>query len=262
MTGRPVRARLMVRPGVGADLSWFAIAGQAVQPPQTAPSAVAEWALPVAGTATVDVAVKVPEKAPAGSFSSVVGAALEEAPDQVVSGPTVAFHVPEAKKRKFPWWILIVAMVGLLLVGGGILIWNLTRPTAAWSKVNEGSYEAFGGMDFDLDGGGEDLDGEEGGADVRFSSPWFSNSVVGVSGSAFAPGARVSIAEDATVGACESAPDYDDDEKQSILLPVDEFTVVCVRFTDEGRMAAMRFFPADMTGNSHTFVFVVWEDTA
>jgi hypothetical protein len=117
VTGRPVRARLLLLPGAGADASWFQIAGEP------------ERALPVAGTAAVDVSVRVPEKAPAGSFSFVLGAALEEAPDQVVSGPTVSFQVPEPKKRKFPWWILIVVLVALLvLAGGGILVYNLTRP--------------------------------------------------------------------------------------------------------------------------------------
>ena len=120
LTGRPVRARVLVVPGTGADASWFQIAGES------------ERAVPVAGTATVDVAVKVPEKAPAGSFSFAVGAALEEAPDQVVSGPTVAFEVPEPKKRKFPLLDPDRRRGGalLLLIGGGIAIWLLTRPPA------------------------------------------------------------------------------------------------------------------------------------
>ncbi|GAA1975007.1 PASTA domain-containing protein [Microbacterium pumilum] len=120
VTGRPVRARVMVVPSAGADASWFQVVGES------------ERSLPVAGTATVDVTVKVAEKAPAGAFSFAVGAALEEAPDQVVSGPTVAFQVPEPKKRKFPWWIVIVAAVALLLlIGGGITIWLLMRTPAA-----------------------------------------------------------------------------------------------------------------------------------
>ncbi len=120
LTGRPVRARVFVQPGAGADASWFEVSGGA------------ERALPPAGTATVDVAVRVPEKAPAGTFSFQLGAALEEAPDQVVSGPTVSFEVPAIRDEPFPWWIVIVAVVALLVLGGGgLLIWNLTRPPDA-----------------------------------------------------------------------------------------------------------------------------------
>ena len=117
VTGRPVRARLLVLPGAGADAAWFQVVGES------------ERLLPVAGTATVDVSVRVAEQAPAGAFSFSVGAALEEAPDRVVSGPTVAFQVAEPAKRKFPWWIVIVAAAALLLlIGGGLAIWFLTRP--------------------------------------------------------------------------------------------------------------------------------------
>jgi hypothetical protein len=117
VSGRPVRARVLVLPGAGADASWFSVVGES------------ERALPVAGTTIVDVAVKVSEKAPAGAASFVLGAALEEAPDRVVSSPTVSVQVPPPKPKPFPWWIVIVAVVALLLlVGGGILIWSLTRP--------------------------------------------------------------------------------------------------------------------------------------
>jgi hypothetical protein len=129
VSGRPVRARVQVQPGPGADASWFSIARPPGEPSTTVESATAERALPVAGTATVDVTVRVPEQAPAGSTSFVLTAALEEAPDRVVAGPTAAFQVPPlpAKQKKFPWWIVIVA-AAVLLVGGGILIWILTRP--------------------------------------------------------------------------------------------------------------------------------------
>ena len=90
VTGRPVRARVLVLPGAGADASWFQVVGES------------ERALPVAGTATVDVAVKVPEKAPAGSFSFAVGAALEEAPDQVVSGSDGRVPGARAQEAEVP----------------------------------------------------------------------------------------------------------------------------------------------------------------
>jgi hypothetical protein len=117
VTGRPVRARLLLLPGAGADASWFQIAGEP------------ERALPVAGTAAVDVSVRVPEKAPAGSFSFVLGAALEEAPDQVVSSPTVTFEVPERDSRPFPWWIVAIIVGALVVLGvGALLIYLFTRP--------------------------------------------------------------------------------------------------------------------------------------
>ena len=90
VTGRPVRARLLVLPGAGADAAWFQVVGES------------ERLLPVAGTATVDVSVRVAEQAPAGAFSFAVGAALEEAPDRVVSGPTVAFQVAGAGEAEVP----------------------------------------------------------------------------------------------------------------------------------------------------------------
>ncbi|MCR2792318.1 PASTA domain-containing protein [Microbacterium sp. zg.Y625] len=124
VTGRPVRARVMVIPGAGADPAWFRISGDA------------ERSLPVAGTATVEVAVHVATTAPAGESSFTVGAALEEAPDQVVSGPTVAFRVPDPVKRRFPWlWVIVAVVAVLVLAGGGILIWILTRTPAAPTAV-------------------------------------------------------------------------------------------------------------------------------
>lgn len=118
VTGRSVRARVLVVPGAGADASWFTISGEP------------ERALSVAGTTTVDVTVSVPKHTTAGTFSFMLGAALEESPDLVVPGPTVTVGVPEPIKRKFPWWILIVTVAALLVLSiGGALIWNFTRST-------------------------------------------------------------------------------------------------------------------------------------
>lgn len=120
VTGRPVRARVLVLAGAGADASWFHISGDP------------ERTLPIAGTTTVDVVVQVPKNAPPGAFSFALGAALEESPEQIVSGPTVTSHIPASEKRKFPWWIVVVSAVAVLaVVAGGLLIWNLTRPEPA-----------------------------------------------------------------------------------------------------------------------------------
>ncbi|WP_425821081.1 PASTA domain-containing protein [Microbacterium sp. DT81.1] len=117
MTGRPVRARMLVLPGTGADASWFQITGES------------ERMIPVAGAATVDVSAKVPEKVAAGSFSFALGAALEEAPDQVVSSPTVVFDVPDREKPRFRWWIVAIVVGALIILAvGGWLIYAFTQP--------------------------------------------------------------------------------------------------------------------------------------
>lgn len=117
VTGRPVRARMLVLPGTGADASWFQITGES------------ERMIAVAGAATVDVSVKVEEKAEAGSCSFALGAALEEAPDQVVSSPTVVFQVPDREKPPFRWWIIAIVVGALIILGvGAWLIYAFTRP--------------------------------------------------------------------------------------------------------------------------------------
>lgn len=143
VTGRPVRARIFVQPGAGTDVGWFLIAGEGPAPTGTW-SAMTERGLPVSGTASIEVTVRVPDAAPAGAASFVLGAALEETPDQVVSGPTVAFEVSAARaKRKFPWWIAAVAAGALVvLVGGGALIWALIGPSSNDSPSTQTSADA------------------------------------------------------------------------------------------------------------------------
>ena len=57
---------------------------------------------PPDGTTTVDVTVAVPADVAAGSSSFSLGTALEETPDKVVSGPTVAFDSPRAGEAQVP----------------------------------------------------------------------------------------------------------------------------------------------------------------
>jgi hypothetical protein len=272
-----------VQPGVGADASWFQIEPEVGEPEPAGPAAGAERALPVAGTATVDVTVRVPEAGPVGAAAFSLGAALEEAPQQVVSGPTVAFQVPPppAQKRRFPWWIVIVAAV-VLLVAGGILIWLLVdrepdapnpevssapSPSASptWALLGEARESSTAeGATFDLDAGEADLEGT-GAGDLDFTPvPFGFESALEVQGSLANPAVRISVAGDATVEACEAAPDYDDDDKQSIIVQQDAFTIVCVRFTDQDRMAAVLFLPmdeADKAMSSQKFTYLLWELT-
>lgn len=151
-TGRSVRARVFAQPGAGTDAAWLQLVGDVERP------------LAEAGTATVDVTVTVPQDAPAGPATFTLGAALEDAPDRVVSSPSVSFEVPPTGARKFPWWIVIVVVVALaVLGGGGLLIWNLTRggepePTGSPSP----SSSVFLSDDFAVDTSSKsvDLDGD------------------------------------------------------------------------------------------------------
>lgn len=120
LAGRVVRARFFVTPTGGASAGWFAVTGES------------ERSMEVAGTATVEVVLTIPADAPAGSHSFTLAAALEEAPDRVVSSPTVTFDVPPAATKKFPWWIVIVAVGAILALAiGGVAIWWFTRAPAA-----------------------------------------------------------------------------------------------------------------------------------
>ncbi|MFH8251387.1 hypothetical protein ACH3VR_13525 [Microbacterium sp. B2969] len=251
-TGRPVRARLIVQPGAGADASWFAVAGES------------ERALPVAGTATVDVTVTVPEKTAAGTASFTLGAALEEAPDRAVSGPNVAFDIPAAARRRFPWWIVIVVVAVLLLAGGGLLIWNLTRsgapeptsspsPTPAGPPVfASGEFTAEPNTYFDLDTGTV-IAVSGSGEDVYFY-PGGGSGELGVVGQG---PPRLAVVDEPTFADCEAATDYDDINAQNVVLLPDRETYVCVRFTDQQRRAVMTIGPAEGTG-LHV-AFTTWE---
>ncbi|GAA1974994.1 hypothetical protein [Microbacterium pumilum] len=249
VTGRPVRARMLVLPGAGADASWFQVVGES------------ERALPVAGSATVDVALKVPEQAPAGPSSFAVGAALEEAPDQVVSGPTVTFQVPAPTKRRFPWWIVIVAAVALLLlVGGGILIWNLTRPdpTPTETAAEEPPvflsdlFLATPNMYFDLDESRSTTTPTDG-VDVYFYQGGGSGEL-GVVGQG---PPRLAVVDEPTFAACEAATAYDDIDAQNITLLPDRETFVCVKLTDQQRWSVMSIGP--ITGDGFPVSFTTWE---
>jgi hypothetical protein len=263
---------LIVQPGAGAESSWFTVASDDGQPPAPPGWATGERGLPVAGTATVDVTVRIPETAPAGAVSFALGAALEESPDRVVSSPTVAFPVPApTAKRKFPWWIVIVAAVALLvLVGGGILIYFLTRPDDTAPPASSPSPTHEVAQTGELQGGGfdhVDLDTKEvssgfveppPGADVVFR-PSFADDGGPLNLVAGENGARVSLTDDPTFEGCEAAPDYDDDEAQLIRLPDVGTTFVCVRFTDDGRMALLTIGSLNEETLRAPVSFVTWK---
>lgn len=251
VTGRPVRARLLVQPGAGADASWFQIAGDSERP------------IPVAGTATVDVSVTVAKPAPAGAASFALGAALEEAPDQVVTGPTVAFTIPAPQKPKFRWWIILVIVAALIvLAGGGFGIWALTRPgepEPTSSPTDDGApvflsgeFTAEPNSYFDLDTGTV-IATSGSGEDVYFY-PGAGSGELGVVGQG---PPRLAVVDEPTFAACEAATGYDDIDAQNVVLLPDRETYVCVRFTDQARLAVMTVGPAEGTG-LHV-AFTTWE---
>ncbi|GAB3271199.1 hypothetical protein [Microbacterium lacusdiani] len=255
VTGRPVKARLIVRAGAGTEERWFSIVGEA------------ERALPTAGTTTVDVTVAVPDDAPAGPGTFAIGAALEESPDQVVSGPTVAFTVPERARRRFPWWIVVVAAA--LLAAGAVLIWWLTReepapePTPAETTgppVIEHEvfaayeFEAYGGLSYDLDAGRSvDAAVDVTGADLSFSGEFHSSGFLNAVGYF---SARLAVVPDPTFEACEAATDYT--QGQPLPIPADETTYVCVDLTDQQRRALLEVRPTEAGSGVHVIAATVW----
>ena len=251
VTGRAVRARVLVTPGAGADAGWFAVVGSA------------ERALPDAGTATVQVAVTVPPAAAAGSYTFVVGAALEESPDRVVSGSTVTFAVPEAAKRPFPWWIVIVAAAVLALAGAAI--WWFTRPDEGEPTPTDDGAAVFREGVLTLPSGDGYIDLDEGvvldpglgstgnGEDIYFY-PGAGSGELGLVGQG---PPRVAVVDEATFAACESATGYDDLEAQNVLVLANQTVHICVRFTDQGRLAVMTI-ELDEAG-THSVAFTTWE---
>jgi hypothetical protein len=210
------------------------------------------------------VAVTVPPEAAAGSYTFLVGAALEESPDRVVSGPTVTFAVPELAKRPFPWWIVIVAAV-LVLVLGGLAIWWFNRPGEPEPTPTDDGAAVFREGELVLPGGDGYIDLDEGavldpdgpapdsGEDIYFY-PGAGSGELGLVGQG---PPRVAVVDEATFAACESATGYDDLEAQNVLVLPGQPINVCVRFTDQGRYAVMTI-ELDESG-THTVVYTTWE---
>jgi beta-lactam-binding protein with PASTA domain len=75
------------------------------------------------------VHIAVPPGTPVGKYSFRLNIISVENPDdEFTEGPSVSFEVKEltvaqAPARKFPWWI--VAVAGVLVVGGGLITWLL-----------------------------------------------------------------------------------------------------------------------------------------
>ena len=120
MGPRAQTGRIKVEPQSGAEPSWFAITGA----PDTSPAEL-EKEFDFGGNEAIEVNVKPPKGAKAGSYGLQVRVTAEQDPDtDFVLSPVVAFQL-EAPPVKpvttsgFPWWIVAVAAVLVIAIGVG-----------------------------------------------------------------------------------------------------------------------------------------------
>jgi PASTA domain len=120
------RAQIRIDPGGPAQVSWFTIDEPEREFPIDGGKVVQQFA----------VKIKVPTDKPVkGSFKLVVTSVrLPEVPDEHFTvGPPVGFEVkavePVVNGGGFPWWIVVVGLVALLLIGGLVtwLMWPDSR---------------------------------------------------------------------------------------------------------------------------------------
>jgi beta-lactam-binding protein with PASTA domain len=113
-SARMIRGQLKIRPLEETKSDWLKIVGDV------------ERDLSPAATQQVVVKVHVPGAMPTGKFSFRVDVISVENPDEdYTEGPVIALKVglPERPAKPFPWWILIVVCVSLVLVS--VLIYLL-----------------------------------------------------------------------------------------------------------------------------------------
>lgn len=111
------RARLAPQNPVSAP--WLSIQGET------------ERDFPTATTQQFTVAVAVPGKAPPGKYVFRLDMVGVNNPDEDFSqGPGVTFEVTVVPVPKFPWWIVVVAVVVLLAIAGAVTAIILTRKVA------------------------------------------------------------------------------------------------------------------------------------
>jgi beta-lactam-binding protein with PASTA domain len=114
------RAHVKVDAGGSAQANWFTVEDPEREFPIEGAKLVQQFA----------VKLKVPTDKPVkGSFKLVVASVrLPEVPDEHFTvGPPVGFEVKAVEPtvtKPFPWWILVVGLVALLLIGG-LVTWLL-----------------------------------------------------------------------------------------------------------------------------------------
>ena len=107
-SGRPIRGRVRLVPESPEAGRWLSLAG------------VAERDFSIAGTEQYTAHIAVPGDAPPGNYGFRLDMVGVENPDELFTqGPTVSFEVSGAAPAKaFPWWVIIVAVAGLILCCG------------------------------------------------------------------------------------------------------------------------------------------------
>lgn len=116
-TGRMIRGRATLVALNPQAQSWLSLVGDA------------ERDFAAAEAQQYAVQCVVPPTAPAGSYSVRLNMVGVEDPDEYFAeGPTITFEVPaaEVSARPFPWWIVVVGVVALLVLGAGAAL--LLRP--------------------------------------------------------------------------------------------------------------------------------------
>jgi beta-lactam-binding protein with PASTA domain len=116
-SGRPINARGRISAADPAQKAWFKL--------QDEP----ERKLKVDETTQYKVKIAVPPNVAAGSYKLQFDVVEVDNEESFTEGSPVGFQVkpaPTPTPTKFPWWIVAVA-AGVLLVGGGITLWLVTR---------------------------------------------------------------------------------------------------------------------------------------
>src|SRR6266480_1108949 len=114
---KPIAGRAKLVPLGSAKAAWLSLDGEQER----------NFAKGEAHQLTVHIAV--PPGTPVGKYSFRLNIISVENPDdEFTEGPSFSFEVKEltvaqAPARKFPWWI--VAIAGVLVVGGGLITWLL-----------------------------------------------------------------------------------------------------------------------------------------
>jgi hypothetical protein len=138
-SGRPLRARPRLVPGptgLGQDpaaSAWLTVEGEA------------ERDFAIAEAHQYNVRIEVPQDAAPGSYPFRLDMVGVENPDeQYTQGPTVTFHVPQPEPKKpFPWWIVAVAVGGILIIGIllAVFLWprNVTVPVVRNESIADAS---------------------------------------------------------------------------------------------------------------------------
>jgi hypothetical protein len=119
-TPQPIKGRLLAEAEGSAQSAWLSIVGDPARE------------FPASGAEQVSVQLAVPPASPSGSYAFRLDAVAEANPDEdFTKGPSVAFQIapqPVVKKKKFPWWIVIVAVI--VLAGIGVIAWLLTKSSS------------------------------------------------------------------------------------------------------------------------------------